>query len=267
MDAADAVNARALSDLAEEERTLFVDFMRRVIAALQKTNDQSDDAFSAAAAASGPSTEKNSVIAQRMRNGGRNGAGSWIAPFTALTPKISTGMASGSTSTETRTPPRGSATETAAPTAPMNVIAGVPTSRVAATASMAGPLTFMKRPSTGEAMISGRPAAVQVRQTFDEHRQKHRRFLHQHDVERAVLAVELEQPVEPEQRRQQRPDPQHRRPDARQEVEIRSDAEGDDGDHRQEEQHADQRATAGAHREPQVTQEKAPASGRGLRRK
>ncbi|WP_136658149.1 MarR family transcriptional regulator [Nitratireductor sp. XY-223] len=35
-DAADAVNARALSGLAEEERALFVGFMRRVIAALQK---------------------------------------------------------------------------------------------------------------------------------------------------------------------------------------------------------------------------------------
>ena len=65
-------------------------------------------------------------------------------------------------------------------------------------------------------------------------------------VERAVVAVVLEQAVEAEERREQRADPQDRRADARQEVEVGADAEGDDGDDREEEDQPDQRAAAGA---------------------
>ena len=73
-----------------------------------------------------------------------------------------------------------------------------------------------------------------------------------HEVERAVFAVGLEKTVEAEQAGQQRADPQDRRADTRQQVEVRPDAEGHGGDHGQEEDHADERAAAGAHSEPQI---------------
>ena len=84
-----------------------------------------------------PSTAKNRVSAHRIRNGGRNGSGSVTAACVADTPKIKTGMTSGRISTETSKPPRGNETVTAAPTAPMKVIAGVPTSSVSVAAPMA----------------------------------------------------------------------------------------------------------------------------------
>src|SRR5690606_40346642 len=74
--------------------------------------------------------------------------------------------------------------------------------------------------------------------------------------ERTVLPVGLKQPVEAQKRCQQRADPQHGRADARQKVEVRPDAERHDGDDREEEQYANQRAATGAETEAQVSQEK-----------
>jgi hypothetical protein len=62
---------------------------------------------------------------------------------------------------ETRSPPRGSATATAAPTAPMKAIAGVPTRSVSVVAPIAAASMFMNRPRSGEAITSGSTLAVQ----------------------------------------------------------------------------------------------------------
>src|SRR5262249_13901309 len=85
---------------------------------------------SAAAAAIGPSTKPAKLSAQRMVKGGPNGPDPRIAAFVAATPKISTGTVSGSTNTASSKPPRRRATESAAPTRPMKVNAGVPAARV-----------------------------------------------------------------------------------------------------------------------------------------
>ncbi|MNE45645.1 hypothetical protein D3C80_1399390 [compost metagenome] len=67
---------------------------------------------------------------------------------------------------ETRRPPRGRATATAAPTAPMKVMAGEPTRRVSMTAPIATSSMFMNRPSSGEASTSGRPVVTQCARHF-----------------------------------------------------------------------------------------------------
>ena len=66
-----------------------------------------------------------------------------------------------------------------------------------------------------------------VRQAFHEHRERRHMPVgrQDHQVERAVLAIGLEQPVEAEQAGQQRADPQDRRADAGQQVEVRPDRE------------------------------------------
>ena len=77
---------------------------------------------------------------------------------------------------------------------------------------------------------------------------------HQH-VERAILAVGLEQPVETEQRGEQRADPQHRRADAGEHVEVGAERERDRRDDGEEEQHAGQRPAAGAGGEAKLAEE------------
>ncbi len=94
-------------------------------------------------------------------------------------------------------------------------------------------------------------------QAFDEHRQRQHvpAVGEDQEIERAVLAVGLEQPVEAEQAGEQRADPEDRRADAGKQVEIGPDAEGDRRDHRQEEQNAGQRPAAGADAEPHIAEE------------
>src|SRR5665213_83892 len=172
----------------------------------------------AAAQATGAITALTSVSATRMRNGGRNGVGPTMTEAAALTPKISTGMVNGSTSAATSRPPRPSAAVSAAPMAPMSVSAGVPASSVAVVA----------------------PGA----KTFRQHGQFERLPGKDQQIERAVVAIVAEQAVNVEQRRQQCADPQHRRADARQQLEVGADAERNDGDNRQEKHDADERAAA-----------------------
>ena len=74
-------------------------------------------------------------------------------------------------------------------------------------------------------------------------------------IERSVLPIGLEQPVEAEERGEKRPDPQHRRPYAPKQLEIRPDPEGNDGDHGEEEENADKRAAARTYREAEVADE------------
>ena len=90
-----------------------------------------------------------------------NGSGPTIAAFEAATPKISTGIVSGSTSTAISSPPRRSATVSAAPIRPMKVSAGVPASSVSATAPVAAGSRLSRKPSSGAAITSGRPVVSQ----------------------------------------------------------------------------------------------------------
>src|SRR5690606_7436163 len=68
----------------------------------------------------------------------------------------------------------------------------------------------------------------------------------------------LEQAIEAEKRGQQRPDPQDCRADALQEVQIRSDAEGDRGNQGEKKGHADHRAAAGTDAEAKIAPEQGP---------
>ena len=60
--------------------------------------------------------------------------------------------------------------------------------------------------------------------------------------------VGLKEPVEPEEGGEQRRDPQDRRPEPRQEVEVGPEREGHDRDENEEEHRADRRAAADAPR-------------------
>ena len=85
----------------------------------------------AVAAAKGARAIVASDSAHRMRNGLRKGAPPPLAAEAAATPKISTGIVSGSTRIAMSRPPRRSETVSAAPIAPIIVKDGVPTARVA----------------------------------------------------------------------------------------------------------------------------------------
>ena len=99
----------------------------------------------------------------------------------------------------------------------------------------------------------GRP----VREAFDEDAQCQHvtAFRQQDNVQRAVLAFGLEQPVEAEQRGQKRADPQDGGAYAGQQVEVGSDTERNDGHHGEEEQDADQRPAAGPDAKPKIADE------------
>ena len=73
---------------------------------------------------------------------------------------------------------------------------------------------------------------------FGEHRELQRGVREVKLIERAVLGVGLEQPVEPEQAGEQRRNPQHRRADAGEQIGIGSDREGRDRHQREKEDHA-----------------------------
>ena len=166
-------------------------------------------------------------------------------------------MVSGSTSTEIISPPRGSATATAAPTAPMKVMAGVPTRSVSVAAAMACGIDIHEQAEQRCGNHQRQHAGGPVREAFDQHGKRQHVAVGVEDqkIERAVLAVGLEQPVEAEQAGQQRADPQDRRADAGEQVEVGSDREGDGGDDGEEEQHPGQRAAAGADAEFHVAEE------------
>ena len=76
-----------------------------------------------------------------------------------------------------------------------------------------------------------------------------------HDIERAVLAVGLKQPVEAQKRGEQRADPDDGGADAGEELQVRADAERDDGDDGEEEDDAGQSPAAGAEGEFEVAEE------------
>src|SRR6266704_5198979 len=114
-----------------------------------------------AAAANGPITRLATDSAHQSENGVPNDIGPVMAACEAATPKISTGIDNGNTSTASNNPPRCSVTASAAPIMPVNVSAGVPASSVNATAAVEVASRFSNSPSTGVAMTSGNPAASQ----------------------------------------------------------------------------------------------------------
>ncbi len=111
-------------------------------------------------------TKLTSDSAHRIENGAPNDDGPDIAACEAATPKINTGIDSGSTSTASNSPPRCSVTANAAPIMPVNVSAGVPASSVNATAAVDMASRFNNSPKTGVAMTSGNPAASQCPSAF-----------------------------------------------------------------------------------------------------
>ena len=80
---------------------------------------------------------------------------------TAPVPKISTGMHSGSTSSDTSTPPPRKPNVSAAPTAPIILSIGVPSSRLTTSTHSAYAGISNCKPSTGAISISGRPDSIQ----------------------------------------------------------------------------------------------------------
>src|ERR1700742_2312684 len=109
--------------------------------------DQSSPCRRLAAAANGPITKLMSDSAHRIENGVPNDSGPEIAASEAATPKMSTGIDSGNTSTASNRPPRCKVTASAAPIMPVNVSAGVPTSKVSATADVAATSRVNSSPS------------------------------------------------------------------------------------------------------------------------
>ncbi|ESY02050.1 hypothetical protein X753_25790 [Mesorhizobium sp. LNJC399B00] len=90
-------------------------------------------------------------------------------------------------------------------------------------------------------------AAHPVRQALHQHRQRqHVAVIAQHQkIERTVFAIGLKQPVEAEQAGEQSADPKDRRTDAGEQLQVRSDTEGDGGDDGEEEDDAGERPAPG----------------------
>src|SRR6202140_5076228 len=132
----------------------------RELIEIKLSQHQSSPCRRLAAAANGPMTKLISDSAHRIENGAPNDNPD-IAACEAATPKISTGIDSGSTSTASNNPPRCRVTASAAPIMPVKVSAGVPASSVSATAAVDVASRFNSRPSPGVAIPSGNPGASQ----------------------------------------------------------------------------------------------------------
>ena len=100
------------------------------------------------------------------------------AAAAAATPKISTGMVSGSTSTAISRPPRRRRAVSAAPIAPIMVRAGVPASSEAATPASADGSSPSIRPNSGAATMSGKAVSRPMRGAFDQHHEFERQRAH-----------------------------------------------------------------------------------------
>ena len=175
-----------------------------------------------------------------------NGTVPPLAAAAAETPKISTGIASGSTRIAINRPPRRRLTVSAAPIAPRKVKAGVPARSVTVTPASALSVErehqSEERRGDDQRQAGDRPMG----ETFDRNHEFERHIGGQDEIERSVLLIRLEQPVEAEQRRQQRRDPQNCRTDAGEQHEIGPDRERHDGDEDQEEDETHRRAAADA---------------------
>ena len=123
-------------------------------------------------------------------------------------PKIRGGTISGRTRIARIRPPRRSARVSAAPIAPMKVSAGVPTSSVATSGSIAARRQRDRRPKSGAASASGSPVASQWASTFARTTAPAAAARARSRSSEPSSSSRLEQPVEPDQGRQQRADPE-----------------------------------------------------------
>ena len=190
-----------------------------------------------------------------MVKGGPNAVLPVIAAFAAETPKISTGTVSGNTSTASSSPPRRSATESAAPISPMKVkrrCAGEQRQRDRAHGAHVNVEQQAEhRRDHHQRQTGGEP----MRDRLHRHRKLERRGPRHQQVERAVFVVGGKQPVECEQACQQRAEPEDRRADAGEQFEIRPDGKRHHGDDDEKEQRAHQRAAADADGDAHVAHE------------
>ena len=215
----------------------------------------------AAAAAKMPTTRLTSVSAHRIVNGVPNGSGPTIAALEAATPKISTGTVSGSTSTgeqQSAAPQRHRQRRADQADEGQRRRAGEQRQRDGA-AGLAVEVQEQaeQRRRDHQRQAGGEP----VRGGLGGDREFQRRVAHQDQVERAVLVIGGEQPIERQQRREQRAKPQDRRPDAAEQREVGPDRERHQRDHDQEEQHADAAAAADPDREAHVADEQRQQAG------
>ena len=124
-----------------------------------------------------------------MENGVPNGSGPEIAACEAATPKISTGIDSGNTSTASSSPPRCSVTANAAPIMPVKVSAGVPASRVSATASVDAGVEIEQQPKHRRRDDQRQPGGDPMRQRLGGAGQLKRRAAHDDEIERTIVMI------------------------------------------------------------------------------
>ena len=172
--------------------------------------------------------EKNEERAQERRRAP-------LAAEAAATPKISTGIVSGSTRIAMSRPPRLSETVSAAPIAPIIVSAGVPAASVAAVERERQRRHRQHEPEQRTQDNERQCARRPVRSAFHQHDNFERRRPIDEKVERAVVMIGLEQPVEPEEGREQGRDPKNRGPEPREQIEVGSERKRHDRDQNEEE--------------------------------
>ena len=126
---------------------------------------------------------------------------------TAPAPNISTGTYSGSTSSDSSAPPPRTPSVSAAPTAPIRLNVGVPSSSDASRTSCASALKSNCNPSSGAMTTSGSPVASQCAATFASTSIVKRMRRERELLERAVGIVACEQARQRQHRREQRRDP------------------------------------------------------------
>ncbi len=201
-------------------------------------------ALSAAAAATEPATIAASASAHSARKGIAKLAAPGRLASAVATPKIRIGTMSGTTRIESSMPPRRRLAVSAAPIAPVKVSAMVPGSEAHRRAEKRHGLDAEHEAEERRRDRERQPARKPMRDALRRDDRLERHGAHAQELERAVLLVGLEQAVEPDQRREKRSDPQNGRADARQEVEIGADREGQDGDERKIEDEAEAEAAA-----------------------
>jgi len=186
--------------------------------------DQSSPCRRLAAAAKGPITKLISDNAHRIENGAPNDS-PVIAPCEAATPKISTGIDSGSTSTASNNPPRCMVTASAAPIMP-----GKGQRRRAGEQGQGDGRGRQRieieqqaehRGCNDQRQSGGNP----MRQRFRGAGEFQGSAAHHDQIERAILVIGHEQPIEREQACEQRAEPEDRRPEPRQKRQIGPDRE------------------------------------------
>jgi hypothetical protein len=93
-----------------------------------------------------------------------------------------------------------------------------------------------------------------MRERLHGERKLERHAAREEKIEGTIFVIRGQEPVEPEQGREQGSEPQHGRSDPREQREIWADGEWYKRYHDQEEEHADERAASEAHGQAQIAQ-------------